>query len=600
MKSIRLSLILFIMILQGFALVAVLGLLYRTTSQTLAEKDEIHLRSLRSENAARCEALSESLNDEIYTRATEISALAQSRWGQTEAEMYAWWAGQSAACPVGGLFHSLTWISLNPEGNVAPHFTSRAFVRIQSAAESVIRREKESQNSDYFQVYDERGEFVKRSSTLSQEDFVLPVHVRVRLQSFRPEHDDAVLKNGTRVRRVTVKMPVTSVQRAATRLMLDGRDAIRVPFAGKLSPAANGDRTFAVPSFFLQYARDVSLLEESLVSFQKEFEWAVARHRAQSAETLNSLRLLVAGVGLALFGITAAGAYWLTNIGLAPLKRLSEAVSRVSPKDFRLPHDPKPKPQELRPIYNRLTQTLGQLERAFAREKQSTADISHELRTPLTALLTTIEVGLRRPRTPEQYAELLQECHGIGGQLTQLVERLLALARIDACADTVRAQEIDVTSLAAQCVALVKPLAEARDISLRLHADGPVRLTTDENKLREVITNLLHNAVEYNKPRGRIDLSVERNNGHLQLHVRDTGIGISPKALGQIFERFYRVDESRHADSLHAGLGLSIVKSYLEILGGSIKVESTEGEGSTFSVELPVVNGPISNRGRWS
>jgi signal transduction histidine kinase len=168
------------------------------------------------------------------------------------------------------------------------------------------------------------------------------------------------------------------------------------------------------------------------------------------------------------------------------------------------------------------------------------------------------------------------------------VERLLALARLDAGADTVRAQEVDVNDLAAQCVSIVKPLADARDVSLKLYAETPITVHTDPNKLREIITNLLHNAVEYNKPHGRIDVSVERNNGHLQVHVSDTGVGISPKSLGHIFERFYRVDESRQADSLHAGLGLAIVKSYLDVLGGNVSVKTIEGEGSTFTIQLPV------------
>src|SRR5262249_23809442 len=193
----------------------------------------------------------------------------------------------------------------------------------------------------------------------------------------------------------------------------------------------------------------------------------------------------------------------------------------------------------------RLTQTLDQLKRAFEREKQAAADMSHELRTPLAALLTTLEVGLRRPRTADQYAQLLRDCHAIGRQMTQLVEQMLMLARIDAGMDSIRLQEVDVAALAEQCVALVRPLAEARGLHVDLHRNGPARLTTDPNKLREVIINLLHNAIEYNRPDGRVEVNVEQRNGQLQVAVHDTGIGISAKALGHIFERFYRADESR-------------------------------------------------------
>jgi two-component system heavy metal sensor histidine kinase CusS len=112
-------------------------------------------------------------------------------------------------------------------------------------------------------------------------------------------------------------------------------------------------------------------------------------------------------------------------------------------------------------------------------------------------------------------------------------------------------------------------------------------LRTDPDKLREILTNLLHNAIEYNRPEGSIELALERENGHVLLEVKDTGIGIAPEAREHIFERFYRADPSRQADGLHAGIGLAIVKGYVDLMGGTISVESTEGQGTTFRVELP-------------
>jgi signal transduction histidine kinase len=171
--------------------------------------------------------------------------------------------------------------------------------------------------------------------------------------------------------------------------------------------------------------------------------------------------------------------------------------------------------------------------------------------------------------------------------MSRLVERLLALARLDAGVDTLRPQPIDVASLAEQCAALVRPLAEARALSLTVRHDGPAPVVADPDKLREVLTNLLHNAIEYNRPAGSVDLTVARDNGTLRVEVRDTGVGIAPEARARIFERFYRADPSRHAEGLHAGLGLAIVKGYVDLMGGSIDVESAPGQGSTFRVELP-------------
>jgi signal transduction histidine kinase len=151
--------------------------------------------------------------------------------------------------------------------------------------------------------------------------------------------------------------------------------------------------------------------------------------------------------------------------------------------------------------------------------------------------------------------------------------------------------------LARQCATVVRPLAEARGLKLSVEdlrspaqangGDGACLVQIDPDKLREIVTNLLHNAIQYNRPGGSIDLRVARAKGALEVEVRDTGIGIAPEVREHIFERFYRADPSRNCDELHAGLGLAIVKEYIDLMGGSIGVESTEGQGSTFRVLLP-------------
>ncbi|HTU92136.1 MAG TPA: HAMP domain-containing sensor histidine kinase, partial [Gemmataceae bacterium] len=183
-------------------------------------------------------------------------------------------------------------------------------------------------------------------------------------------------------------------------------------------------------------------------------------------------------------------------------------------------------------------------------------------------------------------------------QMNQIVERLLTLARLDAGVDRLRLQPVDVAALAQQCADVIRPLAEARGLKLTVrksstvangvNGDSACAVKTDPDKLREIVSNLLHNAIQYNRPGGSVDLSVGRRNGTLEVEVQDTGIGIASAAREQIFERFYRADPSRGGDDLHAGLGLAIVKEYIDLMGGSIGVESTEGQGSTFRVLLPV------------
>jgi heavy metal sensor kinase len=345
----------------------------------------------------------------------------------------------------------------------------------------------------------------------------------------------------------------------------------------------------------LQVAADQDRLDALLARRAALRDGELARLRAETAAALEYLRNRLLAICAVTFVATVLGAWVLVRFGLAPLRRMSEAVSRVSPRDFRLPLGDAPLPLELRPIAERLGGTLELLKRAFAREKQSTADISHELRTPLAAMLATTELALRKQRSPEQYREFLQDCRASAQVMNQIVERLLTLARLDAGVDRLRPQAVDVAEVAAQCAAVVRPLAEAQGLSLAVHdrlsgggGGDAERLSTDPDKLREVLNNLLHNAIQYNRPAGRIDLTVARENGCVRLEVRDTGVGIAPASRDLIFERFYRADPSRNGDGMHAGLGLALVKEYVDLMGGRIAVDSTEGQGSTFRVELPL------------
>src|SRR5262249_27686171 len=213
--------------------------------------------------------------------------------------------------------------------------------------------------------------------------------------------------------------------------------------------------------------------DAGVASVPATWQGELATLENEAAAALADVRARLLWISLGASAATVAGGLWLIRLGLSPLSRVSEAVSKVSTKDFRLPLEERSLPRELQPIVERLNATLEMLKRAFAREKQAAADISHELRTPLAALLTMIDVTLRKPRSPEEYREVLTDCRNSGKQMHQLVERLLALARLDAGADTLRAREVDVSSLAEQCASLVRPLAEAKGLSLRVHVNGP-------------------------------------------------------------------------------------------------------------------------------
>jgi len=342
---------------------------------------------------------------------------------------------------------------------------------------------------------------------------------------------------------------------------------------------------------FVHYLRPYSELEERLAADIKERDDQLAQIRDDTRKELTQLRTRLGLIGLGSFAALVLGGWFIVARGLSPIRKLSDAVSRVSEKDFRLPVERDELSRELVPILARLTQTFDLLRQAFAREKQAVGDISHELRTPIASLLATIDVSLRKPRTSEQYRSTLEDCRAIARQLGQLVERIMTLATLDAGNARTSVTRIDAAELAAACGTLIRPLAEAHGLAFAVQAEGPLPLETDPDKLHEAIMNLLHNAVEYNRPEGSVHLAVRRDGAEIAFEVRDTGIGMPPGVREKIFERFYRADSSRHATGVHAGLGLAIVKEYVERIGGTIAVESTPDVGSTFRVTLPAAPG---------
>jgi signal transduction histidine kinase len=565
MRSIRLSLAVYFLVLLAVALGAVFFLVDRVAGDALAAKEESDRERLHAEFEKDKLARIQETDRTLANLAERLADVVGREWGGTApTELAAIAAPQTWY----GYLALPGWLWLSekqPETRVP---IRRPLIRINNTEDDM--RSLHRGVPYYFQIYSESGETLHRSKNMKDLSFTLdPVSAstleRFDRRSGRPRQviDEDVEGPGKEMlRRVTIKAPIP----------LGTRRGGRIPSTDA-----------AIHSVFIQAATPSPSRQQLLAQYEKNLA-DLAKDTSRARTSLRTQLLWISGLALA---ASTVGAIGLIAIGLAPLKRLSQAVRRISVKNFQLQLEGASLPRELRPIRHQLTQTLDQLRRAFAREKQSVADISHELRTPLAALLNTLEVGLRKVRSPEEYAKLLLNCQLIGEQMSELVERLLALARLDAGADVVRRRPVDMTGLADECVRLVRPIAETRDVTLAMQAPTAVTVDTDPDKLREIVTNLLHNAVEYNKPGGRIDLTLSQTNGQARLLVRDTGIGIPEAHRARIFERFYRVDDSRHADGMHAGLGLAIVRAYTDLLGGTIRVESREGEGTTFELQLP-------------
>jgi heavy metal sensor kinase len=232
---------------------------------------------------------------------------------------------------------------------------------------------------------------------------------------------------------------------------------------------------------------------------------------------------------------------------------------------------------------------LARLESAVARLSQFTADASHELRTPIALIRTTAELALRRERPAETYREALRQIVVESERTTRLVEDLLLLARADAGLPALPLERIELTPLVRDVCEQGEVLARARQLELSSETpDDPVYVQANDPALRRLLLLLLDNAVKYTPAGGRITVTVVRDASGSTVAVSDTGIGIPDSALPHVFERFYRVDESRNRDAGGTGLGLSIAKWIAERHHASLEAESESGRGATFRVRFPM------------
>ena len=291
-----------------------------------------------------------------------------------------------------------------------------------------------------------------------------------------------------------------------------------------------------------------------------------------------TLALVLAGLGLD---------YVIRQWGL-PLAALSDTARKVNLGNLsRQRLFAPPDAPELAQLANTFNELLDRVEATHASQHRFVADASHELRTPLTILRGEIDVALRRPRSPDEYAEVLQSSREEIERLSRLAENLLTLARADAGEALVRRESVDVAEIAREVCRKLAPLSEQRKVPLACTAPVPAIVPGDPVALEQMIFNLAENALRYTTAGESAKVGVAVTKGEVVVEVADHGSGISAEHLPHLFDRFYRVDKARSHEFGGAGLGLSIVKTLAEAHGGRVEVRSAVGRGSTFTVRLP-------------
>lgn len=290
---------------------------------------------------------------------------------------------------------------------------------------------------------------------------------------------------------------------------------------------------------------------------------------------------------LALGGL-ALGAWVLTGRALKPVEAMTEAARRIEAEDLSLRIAADGRPDELGRLASVLNDMLARLERSFAAARSFSADAAHELRTPLTILRGEIEVALRSVALEDEPRRAFESCLEEVDRLSALVEDLLFLARTDASAVERPASPVDLAAVVADAEPALLTLAERGGVTLATRTESPAVVAGSAPMLLRVLVNLVDNAVKFSGPGHRVDVEVVAADGATRLTVRDDGPGIAAADRERIFERFYRADPAR--SGIGAGLGLSLVRSIVELHGGRVEVESEPGRGACVRVELPLLH----------
>ncbi|MGY3804155.1 heavy metal sensor histidine kinase [Pigmentibacter ruber] len=279
---------------------------------------------------------------------------------------------------------------------------------------------------------------------------------------------------------------------------------------------------------------------------------------------------------------------FISKIILSPIHRIVKKISSITSSNLHERVDIDWLPQEIKIIKNSFNEVLERLEDSFRRISQFSDDIAHEIRTPVNNLKGEIEVTLQKKRTNQDYIDILhsnlEECH----RLTRIIDNLTFLSRSEKQNIRIQAEEINVFEELNNMKDLYEGIAEEKFITISLESEKNIKAQVDKVLFQRIISNLLSNAITYNKDHGNIKIKALKIDNNLHIEVQDTGVGISEKNIPHLFDRFYRIDKARHTSSKNMGLGLSLVKSMVNMHNGTIEIKSKEGEGTTVILNLPL------------
>lgn len=285
---------------------------------------------------------------------------------------------------------------------------------------------------------------------------------------------------------------------------------------------------------------------------------------------------------------SASGGWLLAKLALRPIDSITDMANRITAHNLAERIPGRDVPDEIGRLIRTINNMIGRLQQSFTQIRQFSLNIAHELRTPLTILKGESELALRKQESNDETRQLAGIYLEETVRLSRIVDDLLTLAKTEAGQIKIQHEPLEWDKLVREVFEDAQLLSSSRELSVALNHNDPVILTGDSARLRQLLRNLVINAIQYTPPGGSIGISSVLNGDSVEISVRDTGIGIAPTDLPHIFQPFYRSERAHHHAMGGSGLGLAISQWIAHAHGGTILVASTQPGGSTFTVILPV------------